>query len=219
MDFKAGDKVKLARTDGEWECYKKHLGKTFTIRKIGEDWTGKKFAELEENDELMPFIKNLELVEKTYTYEDLKKAPVGTKVTFESGIILIKVDKENYKEIKEYGTTRYIELLKGLKDNWQFMNQGKIIKIEEPEYKTVYECKPEILDEVEKRYLSNVIRPFRDKVEYICKYHHTSVTNEEFICICFFNSNGLMLLPYFKEHSMYKGMELDKNYTLEELGI
>ena len=150
--FKIGDKVKLARTDGEeWEWYKNHLGKTFTIKEIGKDWSNEEFAELEENDELMPFVKNLELVKPEYTYEDLKKSPIGTKVTFESGIILIKVDKENYKEIKEYGTTRYIELLKGLKDNWQFMNQGKIIKIEEPKYTTVYECEPEILDEVEKK--------------------------------------------------------------------
>lgn len=217
MDFKAGDKVKLARTDGEWECYKKHLGKTFTIRKIGEDWTGKKFAELEENDELMPFIKNLELVEKTYTYEDLKKAPVGTKITFESGIILIKVDKENYKEIKEYGTTRYIELLKGLKDNWQFMNQGKIIKIEEPEYKTVYECKPEILDNTEKRYLKDVIRPFRDRVNNIRKVKSYTNNKSEYIIISIGNEN--ITLPYFEENTMYKGMRLNKEYTLKELGI
>ena len=216
MDFKAGDKVKLARTDGEWEWYKNHLGKTFTIRKIGEDWTGKKFAELEENDELMPFIKNLELVEKTYTYEDLKKAPVGTKVTFESGIILIKVDKENYKEIKEYGTTRYIELLKGLKDNWQFMNQGRIIKIEEPTYTTVYKYKPEILDEAEKRYLRAVIRPFRDKIKYICK-SVSDFGKYEYINVNL--GNDTLVLPDFKPNTMYKGMKLEKKYTLEELRI
>ena len=218
MKFKVGDKVKLVRINSEGPWYKKYLGNVYTIKNFETDNYGR-FARFKETSDVMPYVKNLELVKEEYTYEDLKESPIGTKVTFESGIILIKVDKENYKEIKEHGTTRYIELLKGLKDNWQFMNQGRIIKIEEPTYKTVYEVKPEILDNTEKRYLKDVIRPFRDKVKYICKYHHTSVTNEEFICICFLNSNGLMLLPYFKEHSMYKGMKIDKEYALEELGL
>ena len=151
-----------------------------------------------------------------YNYEDLKKSPIGTKVTFESGIILIKVDKENNKEIKEYGTTRYIELLKGLKDNWQFMNQGKIIKIEEPTYKTVYEHKEEILDEAEKRYLRGVIRPFRDKIKYIIKVK-SSYDNNFYIRIVL--NNDVSTLPYFKKNTMYKGMKIDKEYALEELGL
>ena len=215
MKFKVGDKVKLVRTDGEWSWYEEYLGQMFTIKEIEEDWKGT-FAVLEEKGTLMPYLKNLELVEETYTYEDLKKSPIGTKVTFESGIILIKVDKENYKEIKEHGTTRYIELLKGLKDNWQYMNQGKIIKIEEPTYKTVYKYKPEILDEAEKRYLRAVIRPFRDKVKYIVKRHSSTIG--EYIFINILNNPNIML-PYFKEDSMYKGMESGKEYTLEELGL
>ena len=215
--FKIGDKVKLVRTDGEeWEWYKNHLGKIFTIKEIGKNWSNEEFAELEENDELMPLVKNLELVKPEYTYEDLKKAPIGTKVTFESGIILIKVDKENYKEIKEYGTTRYIELLKDLKDNWQFMNQGKIIKIEEPTYKTVYEHKEEILDETEKRYLKGIIRPFKEKVTYISKLHTRE--DKEFISINLKNGDYIDL-PLFKENTMYKKMIINKDYTLEELGL
>lgn len=215
--FKIGDKVKLVRTDGEeWEWYKNHLGKTFTIKEIGKDWRNEEFAELEENDELMPYLKNLELVEKAYTYEDLKKSPIGTKITFESGIILIKVDKENYKEIKEYGTTRYIELLKGLKDNWQFMNQGKIIKIEEPTYKTVYEVKPEILDNTEKRYLKDVIRPFRKRIKSIFK---CDVFLGKCQCIEIDLDDDTLVLPNFEANTMYKGMMTDKKYTLEELGL
>ena len=216
MEFKVGDKVKLVRKNDEGEWYEKYLGQMFTIKDIEEDWKGT-FAVLKEKGTLMPYLKNLELVEETYTYEDLKKSPIGTKITFESGIILIKVDKENYKEIKEYGTTRYIELLKGLKDNWQFMNQGKIIKIEEPTYKTVYEVKPEILDEAEKKYLSNVIRPFRDRVNNIRKVKSYTNNKSEYIIISIGNEN--ITLPYFEENAMYKGMRLNKEYTLEELGI
>lgn len=210
--FKVGDKVKLVSMKNEDSFYKKYLGKIFTIKEIGKDWRNEEFAELEENDELMPYVKNLELVKEEYTYEDLKKSPIGTKITFEKGIILVKTTKKRFESGLSFTS---IENIKNLKDEYC----GKIIKIEEPAYTAVYEAEPEVLDEAEKRYLKAVIRPFRDKVEYICKYHHTSVTNEEFICICFLNSNGLMLLPYFKEHSMYKGMELDKNYTLEELGL
>ena len=167
----------------------------------------------ERYDDLDP--KYFELVEEyKYTYEDLKKSPIGTKVMFENGKILIKLSDKRYDNEGCWREESGLEKMKDIVGNF-----GKIVKIEEPTYTTVYEYKPEILDEAEKRYLRGVIRPFRDKVEYICKYHHTSVTNEEFICICFLNSNGLMLLPYFKEHSMYKGMELDKNYTLEELGL
>ena len=219
MDFKAGDKVKLVRTDGEeWEWYKNHLGKTFTIKEIGKDWSNEEFAELEENDELMPYLKNLELVEETYTYEDLKKSPIGTKVTFEKGRTLIKIDENYYRETNENGIIRYFNNLKGLKDNYHdYLNQGRIIKIEEPKYTTVYEYKPKILDNTEKRYLSNVIGPFRDKIKYISKYHSSAI-DEECVYIHIQN-NPDIILPYFKEDSMYKGMELEKTYTLEELGI
>lgn len=220
MDFKAGDKVKLVRTDGEeWEWYKNHLGKTFTIKEIGKDWSNEEFAELEENDELMPFVKNLELVKPEYTYEDFKKSPIGTKVTFESGIILIKVDEDYYRETKSSGIYRNLIDLNGLKDKYYCSpNQGKIIKIEEPEYTTVYECKPEILDEAEKRYLSNVIRPFRDKVKNIIKTKSNALKDKEYIIIRIINGNNIPL-PYFDKNTMYKGMRLNKEYTLEELGI
>ena len=218
MDFKAGNKVKLVRTDCEREWYKKYLGRIFTIKKICRDCKGE-FDELVEKRDFMPYLKNLELFEKAYTYEDFKKSPIGTKVTFESGIILIKVDKENYKEIKEYGTTRYIELLKGLKDNWQFMNQGRIIKIEEPKYTTVYESKSDILDEAEKRYLRGVIRPFRKEIKYIMKSVSNIDGNLCYIRIIIDNFDDSSTLPYFNGDKMYKGMMTEKKYTLEELGL
>lgn len=213
--FKVGDKVKLVRTDSEWSWYEKYLGQMFTIKEIEEDWKGT-FAVLEEKGTLMPYLKNLELVEKVYTYEDLKKSPIGTKITFQSGITLIKINEQDYKEIKDPGTSRYIELLKGLKDNWQFMNQGKIIKIEEPKYTTVYEHKEEILDETEKRYLKGIIRPFKEKVTYISKLHTRE--DKEFISINLKNGDYIDL-PLFKENTMYKKMIINKDYTLKELGL
>lgn len=218
MKFKVGDKVKLVRTDCEREWYKKYLGRIFTIKKICRDCKGE-FAELVEKRDFMPYLKNLELVEKAYTYEDFKKSPIGTKVTFEKGRTLIKIDENYYRETNENGIIRYFSNLKGLKDNYHdYLNQGRIIKIEEPEYKTVYECKPEILDEVEKRYLNNVIRPFRDKVKNIIKTKSIALKDKEYIIIRIINGNNIPL-PYFDKNTMYKDMRLDKEYTLEELGL
>lgn len=78
-----------------------------------------------------------------------------------------------------------------------------------------YIVEKEILDEEEKEYLSNVIKPFRDKVECIVK--ETSSDNE-YITIAIKDDSDLCF-PSFKKGTKYKGMEEDKEYTLEELGL
>ena len=78
-----------------------------------------------------------------------------------------------------------------------------------------YIVEKEILEEEEKEYLSNVIKPFRDKVEYIVK--ETSSYNE-YIKITI-KKDDCLSFPYFKRGTMYKGMEIEKKYTLEELGL
>lgn len=73
---------------------------------------------------------------------------------------------------------------------------------------------PQVLDDAEKRYLSAVIRPFWGRVECIIK---TTIGCEEHILI---QLNGdLATLPRFKKGTMYKGMDADKWYSLEELGL
>lgn len=79
------------------------------------------------------------------------------------------------------------------------------------------EYKPPILDDVEKAYLSAVIKPFRKRIKYIRKIDHSSVNNDQFICIVL--ENDRCGLPNFKKGTMYKGMEEDRDYTLEELGL
>ena len=206
--FKVGDKVKLVSMKNEDSFYKKYLGKIFTIKQVG--CVSVTFKEATEEN-ISPYLYNLQKVEEKYTYEDLKKSPVGTKITFEDGNVFFKDNEYRYINI---GGIRINEWLSNLRDN---MGQlGKIIKIEEPEYKTVYECKPEILDEVEKRYLRNVIRPFRDRIKYICK-SVSDFGKYEYIKanLC----NDTLVLPDFKPNTMYKGMKTDKQYTLEELGL
>ena len=75
-----------------------------------------------------------------------------------------------------------------------------------------------ILDDVEKKYLSSVIRPWRDKVEYIRKINFDD--EDEFIVIIYRERESkAMPLPCFKKGTMYKGMEYGKQYSLEELEL
>ena len=104
--------------------------------------------------------------------------------------------KSSYKQLWIYHKDLYSE---------KFLNQE--IEIEESS----------ILDEEEKEYLSAVLKPFINNVTDIAKYRRTS-DSSEYIVINFKDTEGL-ILPHFKENTMYKGMELDKKYTLAELGL
>lgn len=73
---------------------------------------------------------------------------------------------------------------------------------------------PKILDDAERRYLRNVILPFYNRVRNISKLYNR---NSEFICIDLGSES--VMLPYFTAGTMYKNMELRKEYTLKELDI
>lgn len=150
---------------------------------------------------------------KEYTYEDLKKSPIGTKITLEK-IQDKQLVKTAPNRIENDDYRFFIGDFEGLNTS----NYGRIIKIEEPKYRTVYEAKVEILDDVEKRYLRGVIRPFRDKVQYVKKFTYGR-TNSIDIQIENKKRSWLIELPPFKKDTMYKNMEDNKKYTLEELGL
>lgn len=77
------------------------------------------------------------------------------------------------------------------------------------------EYKEQILDDVEKRYLRGVIRPFKTMVVFIKKTCNCGGFKWIEIAV---KGNRTIALPGFK-NEMYKGMELEKEYTLEELGL
>ena len=79
------------------------------------------------------------------------------------------------------------------------------------------EYKDPILDDVERKYLSAVIKPFRKKISYIRK-SKDSCKGKNYIKIEFCDGDT-MYFPYLANDEMYKGMELGRNYTLEELGL
>lgn len=77
------------------------------------------------------------------------------------------------------------------------------------------EYKEPLLDDVEKEYLSGVIKPFRRNVKYICK----RLSGNGYYIIILVNEFDVMNLPYFPNNTMYKGMKVDHRYTLKELGL
>ena len=85
-----------------------------------------------------------------------------------------------------------------------------------------------ILDEKEKEYLSAVIKPFRNRIIYIMKTYEDDQSEFLEIRAKYYdakyydaNKNGdeLILLPSFKKGTMYKGMKVNREYTLEQLGL
>lgn len=79
---------------------------------------------------------------------------------------------------------------------------------------------PQILDDVERKYLSAFIKPFRDRVKRICKvWYFTSSSEYQRIYITLSDDSYNIDLPLFKKETMYKGMKIGKAYTLEELGL
>ena len=79
------------------------------------------------------------------------------------------------------------------------------------------EYKEPILDDVEKEYLSAAIKPFRKMIAYIVKAQDFD-DGKQCIRIILQNGDG-MHFPYLDDDAMYKGMEVNKEYSLEELGL
>lgn len=77
------------------------------------------------------------------------------------------------------------------------------------------EIEKPILDDIEKRYLEGVLRPFKDRVRFIKKEKDNN--NFEHIFISFGLEN--IAFPVFEKGTMYKGMEHNRQYSLEELGL
>src|SRR5574344_1431094 len=80
------------------------------------------------------------------------------------------------------------------------------------------EVKEEILDEEEKEYLNNVIKPFRNRIIGIEKREcYMSDLDVESEIIFIKDKNQRHSLLPFRKNSMYVGMKLNEPYTLEQL--
>lgn len=136
------------------------------------------------------------------TEKELNEFPIGTKIYNDDIVNLVKIRHNAFSN-----------------DEHEYTNYGimgfNVFKVEIPTYTEYIPPKP-ILDDKEKEWLSMVIRPFRNKVKYIKK---RKFRDGEFIDIETSDDDGATFLPYFKAGTMYKGMELDREYSLEDLGL
>lgn len=79
------------------------------------------------------------------------------------------------------------------------------------------EIKKTIITDKEREYLSNVTAPksIYENVDYIAK----TQTGKYFRIVIIDKQGVRSHLPCFENEKMYKGMELNKIYTLKELGV
>lgn len=218
MKFKVGDLIKGLPRNGykitNYNMYKAEVLETFGNEEMNiKILSHKDKTKINEKYEVENSEERFELI-NSFTKKDLKD---GDIVTYRNG--------EKRIVNKTAGYIVYINVMGKLSFHLDDFrndltnkrdNEYDIIKVEKAQYKTVFERKEEVLDETEKRYLAGVIRPFRDKVEYIKK--HLSASAKEFIEISI-KENISIVLPYFEKGTMYKGMKLNREYTLKELGL
>lgn len=203
MKFKVGDKVKvIAKKHGHGF----NIGETVKIEEISDrDY---KCSSLKENE--LWWMGEDEFTKVKFTKLDLKD---GDIVTYRKGLKKIVSGDKLYGNDLFAPLRYYTEDLKDVDGEEEY----DIVKVERPvKYETLFERKEEILDEVEKKYLANVIKPFRHKIKSIMK--RSEYGSLCYIKICIKNGDAAYF-PCFKENSMYKGMEPNREYTLKELGL
>lgn len=180
MKFKVGDKVKIIskKNGDQYTTYGFEIGGKYDVEAI----TGNRLKIFNKKKKLTGYIYkyNVELVEKTFTKLDLKD---GDKCTLKNGQVVF-VDK----------TSKYC--FENIDEQLRYFNDDvSIVKVERPvKYETLFERKEEILDETEKRYLANVIKPFRDEILVIEK----ESGNREFIKI-YLKDEGLYFFHILKK--------------------
>lgn len=151
-------------------------------------------------------------------------------MTFRKRLLDVNSDNSLKCALADYGSTRYPLFVSFV--NNVGINVARELIVRVKAYARALELDPDefatiindicvayystsVLDEVEWRYLKQVIRPFRSKIKFIKKTWH--FTNHEYIQVDL--GNDVMQFPSFKEGTMYKGMKQEKEYTLEELGL
>ena len=216
MKFRVGDKVKVISTLHKQAC---NVGDIVTIKKA-DLLDSSYLCDVDDVYDAWFYENELGAIENgennSFTKSNLKD---GDIVTYRNGIKRL-VNATNEKivfiqnpNILSFGFYDFRDDLTNKNKNGKAYD---IVKVERAtKYETVFERKEEILDEAEKKYLSDVIRPFKDKIKTICKI---SAPDDEFISIKL-KGDVSMDFPDFEKGTMYKGMKEYKEYTLKELGL
>ena len=138
------------------------------------------------------------------TFEEaLQAIKEGKKVGNKGWSSSVYLKKYFDRVVNQDGKTMNLTITSMLSDDWE-------------------EYKGPVLVEEEKEYLSAVIKPFRDRVVYIRKVEAGKCNWFISIKVKRYDeedSNEYIDLPYFRENTMYKNMLINREYTLEELGL
>ena len=151
MKFKEGQKVKIKEYLKEGnhvnEVYvnkymEQMAGKVVTISNTKVKMFGKCRYKIKEDHELWTWDEDM-FENYSYTWKRFKKCPVGTKVTFEGGETLVKIDRREHTQelfdcFENADYSRNYGDLVNFRDNFGLSPLGKIVKIEEPKYLEVF---------------------------------------------------------------------------------
>lgn len=144
--------------------------------------------------------------------------------TFQQACILCdQFDKDGKKW---FDGTSYLERINFNKPATYYSNKGtrcsygvshKAYSFEEVDFSVKKTNKKFLLDCIDRKYFNQFLAPFRDNIQYIAKTQLT-FTNYEYIRILILGDRASCIyLPEFKAGTMFKKLELDKRYTLEDL--
>ncbi len=124
-----------------------------------------------------------------------------------------KVTLESDYRFTEKGLLRYHKIY----EEWEYAIYDTFLHLLNGKYEVV-KIPQNILTEQERHYLSSVVKPFREKVQHISKL---TGKNGEYICIDirFDWEEDSILLPRFAAGTLYKGMEIGKEYSVKDLGL
>ena len=93
-----------------------------------------------------------------------------------------------------------------------------LLKMKGEAVKLTLKIQEPILDDAERKYLGGVIKPFRNKIKYIQKIAYVDYTKNQYLRFCMKNEPS-WTMPLFEPNTIYKGMELNKQYSLDELEL
>ena len=81
---------------------------------------------------------------------------------------------------------------------------------------------PPVLNDAEREYLKTVLKPFHENVAYVEKVHYYPMNGDTSSSLAFLFiklHDGKLEFPNFDSRKMYLGMESNKKYKMDELGL
>ena len=196
MKFKVGDKVKIINAGKIYSTYLKWVERNVKSKKLQNLFDVGNYYLGEHKNEIFTIKakKNHGVFKTEMLYYIQNDETKKCYIIGEGGIKRVLVSKTKHFKSLPNDYTGIIEVKNG------FIQER------------------EILDEVEKRYLKAVIRPFKNRVKSVAKAESV-FANKQFIKINLNVPSDWMTLPDFEKCSMYNGMLENKEYTLKELGL